>query len=131
MDIGKQFKTDLTAETSGVWFELDEGTKLLIGREGNKAYAKMLTSLWDKNKRVLEAKNDAADAKSEVIMVEVLAKTILLGWQGIEMDGAPLEYSVENAKRLLAIKDFRRVVTEFAKDVEAYRVQDEAQALGN
>lgn len=131
MDISRQFGTDQTRELEGVWQDLDDTTSLLIGRAGNKRYAKMLSGLFDKNKRLLDTKSDAAEAKSEAIMIDVLASTVLLGWKGIEEDGKPLEYSLANAKRLLAIKDFRRAVAGFAEDIDAYKAQAEVEALGN
>lgn len=131
MDLSKQFRTSDALETDGVWFDLDDTTKVKVARQGNKGYAKLVTREFEKNKRILDAKNDAADAKGEAIMIDVMARTILLDWEGVEWEGAPLPYSLDNAKKVLALKDFRMVISAFAQDVEAYRTESDKAAVGN
>lgn len=126
LDIFSQFATDESLEDNGTWFPLGGGARVLVAREGNRNYGKKLSALYERNQKALELKDDAADALSETIMIEVLATTILLGWENVSFKKAELSYSVENAKKLLAVREFRRQIAKFAADVDAYKVKEEA-----
>jgi len=61
-----------------------------------------------------------------------MSKTILLGWKGeIKLKGEALEYSVDNAKKLLAVKDFRRYITTLSEDFESFKAEQEADEAKN
>lgn len=128
-DFFKQFASDEKMEIEGRWVEHDTETSFLVARSGNKHFNRLFSKLYQKNKVVLESKGDAAEAKSDEIMVETFAKTILLGWKGkVEFNGQDLPYNVENAKKLLALKDFRRLIGAYADDFDAFKaVQDADQ----
>ena len=87
-----------------------------------------MTKAFEKNKRLIDAKNDASEAKAEEIIIDTAARALLLGWRGdLLWNGEPLEYSVENAKTMLAVKDFRRWVFERAEDIDRFKaVQKDA-----
>ena len=127
-DFFKQFASDEKMEIEGRWVEHDTETSFLVARSGNKHFNRLFSKLYQKNKVVLESKGDAAEAKSDEIMVETCAKTILLGWKGnVVFDGKDLPYTVENAKKLLALKDFRRVVASYADDFDSFKAVQEAE----
>jgi hypothetical protein len=130
MDIFATYATDTAAEAEGVWVEIGDA-KFLVARSGNPAYSKKLSRLYERNRKLLDMKDDNADALSERLMVEVLAETILLGWEGVQFKGADLTYSVDNAKMLLGIKDFRAQISKAAEDFEAYKVKQEADEVKN
>lgn len=125
IDIFAKFATDESLETNGTWRDLGGGTRVLVARSGNRAYARMLAKLYEQHRAVLDAADDVADRKSDQIMAEVVAKTILLGWESVLYKGKHLEYSVENATMLLAHKDFRRTIMNLAEDQEAYLAKEE------
>lgn len=129
-DVFAELATDLTLETEGTWRNLGKGARLLVARANNKAYAKLLAKSVERNQQALDADDDAANDLSDEIMIDVIAQTVLLGWEGISFKGADMPYSVENAKKLLAVKDFRARVMGFSNDFEAYRLKAEA-AAGN
>ncbi len=128
-DFFKQFASDEKMEIEGRWVEHDPETSFLVARSGNKHFNRLFSKLYQKNKVLLESKGDAAEAKSDEIMVETFAKTILLGWKGkVEFNGQDLPYNVENAKKLLSLKDFRRVIASYADDFDSFKaVQDADQ----
>lgn len=130
MDIFKEFAVDESKENEGVWHALGEG-RMLGARAGNRRYARMLSREVEKHQRELDAKTDAADALSDKIMIDVMANTILLGFEGLTFKGAPLAYSVENAKMLLSVKDFRSLVNARANEFDAYRAVQEEDAVKN
>ncbi len=128
IDIFNDFATNVQAESEGVWEPYSGEVEFLIARSHNKAFDRMITMLVKKNQKLLDSKTEAAQLKSEELMVETMAKTILLGWKGnFNFQGQPMgEYSVEKAKKLLAIKDFRMWVSNVADDHARFKaVQDE------
>lgn len=131
MDVFAQFATDEKKEIEGVWVEIGDGAKLLVARSGNRKYARLLGTEVEKHQRALDGKSDAAEELSEKLMIGVIAGTILLGWEGVKYKGQPMAYSVENAKTLLAVKDFRVFVTKLSNDIEAYRAVQEEVAKKN
>lgn len=126
LDIFAKYATDPDREVEGEWFDLDEGARVLVARSGNRRYAKLLSKLYERHRKVLELGTDESEGRSEEIMIDVMAETILLGWEGITYRGKELTYSVENAKKLLGHRDFRRTINTFAEDMTAYLVKLEA-----
>ena len=124
LDIFAQFATDETLEENGTWFPIGGGARVLVARSGNRKYAKLLTKEVERNKKALDLNDDAADKLSEEIMIGVIAETLLLGWEGVSFKGEELEYSVANAKKLLAVKDFRKAIAQFADDVSAFKFKE-------
>lgn len=127
LDIFAQFATDEGLEENGTWFDIGGGARVLVARSGNRKYGKMLTKEVERNKKLLDLNDDAADQKSEEIMIAVIAETILLGWKDLSFKGEVMEYSTANAKKLLAVKDFRKLVAQFADDVSAYKIKEEVE----
>lgn len=125
-DIYAEYATNEDLENGGTWMELGDA-KFLIARSGNKKYVRKLSKAVERNKKLLDRGDDAADKLSEQIMVETLAETVLLGWEGVAFKGEALPYSQENAKMLLGIKDFRRQVMELADDFSAFKAEEEKE----
>lgn len=124
--------TDRTAEVVGTWTEdLGAGLKLLVAREGNARFT-------DEMRKAVKMRAGAgglgeltAEAAAE-IAVDVYARTILLGWEGLEENGKPVTYSVEEAKRLLEqYPDFFKLVQTQARRVDLFRAQKRKEAEGN
>ena len=130
LDIFEKFATDETAEVNGATVEFG-GTKFIIARAGNPKYSKLLTQLVDKNRAALDLKDDSADALSDRILVEVLATTVLLGWDNLNYQGKPMAYSIENASKILSHKDFRREVVRMSEDLDHFRAKYEAEQEKN
>lgn len=131
LNIFKKYATDEAAESNGTWINLGDGAEVLVARLGNKAYGKMLGKEFQANKRILDLGEDSeeADAKSNEIMANVLAETILLDWKGVEgEDGKPMEYNKDNARKVLGLKEFRAEIMRLAGDVENYRLKQIADA---
>ena len=129
IDFFSAFATDKSKEKEGTLTTLPDcgDTKFLVARAGNSHYNRLLSSLFKRNRAVLESKGDEANEKSDAILAEVYAKTILLGWEGaIMFQGKPMTYSEANAKTLLSLKDFRAKVESAASDMATFKaVQDE------
>ena len=127
IDLFNEFATNAEAEEKGVWQDFAPGVKFLIARSTNKHYSRALTKAFEKNRTVLSRTTDAAEAMSEDIMIGVIARTILLDWEGVVYQGKAMDYSFENARTLLAHKDFRRWVMSKAEDLDSFKAVQEAE----
>lgn len=130
MDVFNTYATDEQAEIEGRWHKIGGKSRVLVARTGNANYVKEFRKLLERHEADLGTGSDEADKLSEEILVEVMAKTILLGWEGLEFQGQPVEYSVEMAKTLLRVKDFRKRVSAIADSLENFRIRTE-EAQGN
>jgi hypothetical protein len=126
LDIFAEYATNDSLENDGTWMEVGDA-KFLIARTGNKKYIRKLSRAVERHKKQLDRKDDAADKLSDDIMIGVIAETVLLGWEGVGYQGEALPYSVENAKMLLGIKDFRRQIMELADDFDAFKAVEEEE----
>jgi hypothetical protein len=128
MDMFKSFATDDNLEVNGAWHKGTGNTEWLIARAQNRKYQRLLAKTIEENQELLESKTDESDARSEEIMAEIYAETILLGWKGdVEYNKEKLEYSKANAKKLCLMKEFRRWVAKKSDDLDAYRAKVEAE----
>jgi len=129
LDIFESYATDSKLEVEGTWRKVQGGAELLIARAQNQKYVNLLAKLWRENEQLLDRKNadgtehPEATAKSEEIMIEVMANTVLLGWKNVSYKRQPLNYSVENAAMLLKHRDFRQLVASLSSEIDAYRLQ--------
>ena len=129
IDLFNEFATNSVAEEEGVWEDYGS-MRFRIARSTNKHYTRALTRAYEKNKRVLDGKGDAAESMSEDIMVGVIARHILTDWEGVIYKGQPLEYSLESAREVLANKDFRRWVMTKAEDFDRFKAVQEEEDAG-
>lgn len=130
MDIFAAYATDEKAEVEGQWFPIGKDARLLVARAGNPSYTSALRKALEKNQIDLEGGGPDADALAENLMVDVMAGTILLGWEGLSFKGQEVKHSTEMAKTMLRIKDFRKKVSAFSDNFEAFRLKAEV-AQGN
>lgn len=126
-DVYSEYATNDTLENDGTWMDLGDA-KFLIARAGNKLYSRKLTKAVDRHKKLLDRKDDAADKLSDDILISVVAETVLLGWEGVSFKGAVLPYSVDNAKTLLGVKDFRRQIMSLSEDFDAFKAVMEKES---
>lgn len=127
LDIFAQYATDESLENNGTWFDIGAEGRVLVARAGNRKYSKMLSKEVERNRKVLDLNDDASDAKSDEIMIDVMAETILLGWEKLSFQKVECPYSIANAKKLLGLKDFRKLVAEKAGDTDAFRIKLEEE----
>lgn len=130
MDIFNTYAVDEAKELNGTWMEVGDA-EFLIARAGNKAYVKLLGKEVERNQKALDRKDEAAEALSDRIMIDVLAETVLMGWRNVSFKGEALEYTPENARMLLGLKEFRREVNKLADDFNAFKAKEEESAVKN
>jgi hypothetical protein len=130
MDIFNTFATDEKKEIEGAWFPLSKTAKVLVARSGNENYVHMLRKKLEASGIDLQGTTKEDEQAAEKVFIDVMASTILLGWEGLEFQGPPIPYSTENARTLLGVKEFRRKISGFADNFEAFKVKVEKD-LGN
>ena len=126
LDIFTEYATDEAREENGTWFEVGDA-RLLIARINNKKYSRKMARAYDRNRKLLDRKDDAADALAEKIMCETLADSILLGWENLAFSGETFPYNRENAIKALGFKDFRKLVMDLAGDEAEFKLVREAE----
>lgn len=127
LDIFATYATDSDAEQNGKWFPLGKKGRVKVARTGNDRYNSEFKRLVDEKQLDLNEGGPAAEALAQDIMVAVQAKTILVGWEGLGFQGKTVEYSVDMAKTMLGVKDFRRKINALADSFENFRVKEEAE----
>lgn len=130
MDIHAQFATDETAELEGRVFPMGKTAKVKVARTGNPRYVALLRKRLEESGIDVNSASKEDEAAAELIFADVQAETILLGWEGLTFKGEPLPFSLANAKKLLAIKEFRKKISSLADNYESFRVKAE-EGLGN
>lgn len=119
LDIFAEFAVD----DGGVWVPYAGDVEFLIARANNAKFRRRISYFYEKHRRLLDGKGEAAEAKSNEIVATVMAETILLGWKGkVKFQGQVLEYSKPNAEKLLAVAPFREWVSKMANDEHAYKI---------
>jgi hypothetical protein len=131
MDISK-FQTSKSAEEEGIWVDVDgNGTKVKVARINNARYKKYFQKITKPYKRQIR-NGTLAEELAEKLLVDALANTILLDWQGFTKEGADFPYSVDNARSFLQESaDFRDFVSDAANEMENFRGEELEEARGN
>jgi len=101
MDLYKLFKR-AEVETRGVW--IDYGcAKFKLARAGgdNKKFLAAMTRLAEPHKQAI-AHNTLSEDDSRAMLAQAYAEAVILDWEGVtDENGAPLQFSVSNAVKLL------------------------------
>lgn len=137
MDVFKQFATSDDKELNGTIVEIEKGVTLTVARHANRRYNRRIIKLFQEHADVLNTQaedgpeKDAADAMSDMVMAQLYAETVLLGWNGLEYKGKPIEYSRENAEMMLRHREFRNFVEGHARNVDNFKLAFEEEQEKN
>lgn len=113
----------------------EENDFLLVRRIPNDSYKARMSVVMMANKKqldILKAQDEKAHAaKDAEIFCEVLADTVLIGWgSGITMGGEVLNYSTEEAKRLLLeLPELRSDIVDFATSKVNYPLEPDVEDI--
>lgn len=126
MDIFSSFATDEKLENEGKWFPLSKTAKVLVARSGNPKYVALLRAKMKEAQLDLTS-GEEADQLAEGILIEVMAESILLNWEGLTYQGKEAPVSRAMAKTFLGVKDFRRKISLLSENFDAFRVKEEVE----
>ena len=130
-DVKKIFGTNKTDEIEGKWNDIGDGIQILVARIGNPEYQKEFQRISKPHKRALR-RGSLNDEVAERLLTKVMAKNILLDWEGLEEDGVAVPYSYENAIRILTeYKDLRDYVSDIANEMESFKAEEDEEAEKN
>ena len=125
------FGTDKVKEKEGVWQDMGDGLKMRIARIGNPKYQKRFEALSKPHRRALR-RGTLSNEIAEKLLVQCIAETIVLDWEGVEENGKETPFSVENAVRiLLEYPELRKYVEDIANEMEGYKAEDDEEAIDN
>jgi hypothetical protein len=131
MDLKKLFGTNQRAEEAGVWVDMGQGARVKVARDTSQSYRRRLQEVIRPYRGAITA-GAMEDRAAHVLFAKAAAGTLLLDWEGIEVDGKPLPFSVEAAEQVMAeLPDFYRTIESFAKDAALFREQREAAEQKN
>lgn len=126
LDVFNEYATDDALETSGVWRDLNKaGSRILVARLGNEEFDELLQTEIAKASDTLSLGGSEAEKAYKEIILKVTARTILKGWENLAYKGEVIEYSPENAEKLLRHRDFLKVVERMASEVDKFRLKVE------
>lgn len=116
------YTPDPVLSVEGADLDLGEGVRLKVALWMNPAFSAALQKATAKPEtaRKLE-RGELPAAEDRDMMDEVIARTILVGWEGLEENGKPIAYSPERARELLKAEFLRRRVIEFAQRESIFR----------
>jgi len=131
-DIGNM-ATDQGMENEGVWVDCPGGLRLRIARMGNANFRQYVM----KHRKVIQRQMQFGGMEEDVSQLEEIslrgmASEILKDWENMVEKEKKIKYSSDEAYRLLKeYPEFQRLVEGLAEDVELFRGEEEAKALGN
>lgn len=126
------FKTNMKAEQEGVWVPYENGFRILIARFGNRRCEEYLLKKGKRFLRSVKSSVSSLKDSDRDFMREVVAETILLGWENLLDDNdVEIPYSKEEARKALEIEDFFKEVIELSQQRELYALEDKKAAEGN
>lgn len=130
MDFKKLYMTD-PAKAQGVWTEPDaSGARYLIARYGHQARARA-EKLQAPYKRQFDNGSASPELRHQ-LLAQCLAETVLLDWDGLQIDGKLVAYSREAARQLLEQhEDFADFILKQAVDKANFDYEQEQATVKN
>jgi len=103
------------------------GVRLRIARTNSDAFVAKLRRLTKPYKRQID-NGSLADDKSRRLFSEAMAGTVLVGWEGLYMDGAEVPFSEANATDLLVSDpDCREFVSQIAGSLDRFLADEQSE----
>lgn len=115
------YKIDDKVSVEGKWVPIGKDAELKIARLNNEPYRDFIKKKLKPYKSAMRAGAVDEDLLNAVV-VQAMARHILLDWKGLKESGQPLVYSIEECERILKEKEqFRELVASLANDADLFR----------
>ena len=125
MDLKKNYLTDKVAEIEGIEKDFGDGCFIKIARIGNSAYKKTFQKITKPYQKAIR-RGVLSDEIADKLLIEAMAKNIVLGWRGMTEDKDVVPYSVENCIRILTeYPDLKDQINEIANEMESFKMEDD------
>jgi hypothetical protein len=121
MDLKKEYFTDKKLEEGGVDVELGDGAVVTVCRTNNPKFREYLNKLRKPYERQIQRGTADQDILDKLTR-KAVARYVLVGWKGIEIDGEAVKYSPETAEQIMIdFPDFQEDVLFAANSRETFR----------
>ena len=130
-DVKKLFGTDSKKETEGVWYDIEDDLRIKIARIGNPNYQKRFQALSKPHRRAIR-RGSLPDKVAEKLLVQCMAETIVLDWEGMIDEGKEIPYSTEAVIELLTkYPELRIYLNDIANELEGFQEEEDEEADEN
>lgn len=130
MDIENAF-ADPEIEREGVWVDYRDGSRVKVARLGNPLYTRAQDAALKPHRRKQRAGNMESELETK-LLCEVIAKTVLVDWEGFTKNGKEFKYSEKRAAELLVASiDFRNDVVEFSNTEDIFHREHQQDSEKN
>ena len=121
-------KADENLAEDGVWLEFYGNSRLKIAQNQNTKHQAYINNQYKIHRRKLDMEDKNADKLAEKISTEGAARHLLKDWEGITVNGAPQDYSVDLAIQLMVqIPTLKKEVEDQSRRLQNFQTQaDEA-----
>ena len=132
-----EIRSDLSAESEGVWVDYELGIEVKLSRLRSPAFRKAMEKITRNKRRGkragLNAFKDDQEMKEKI--VPLLAKHIIRDWKNIEDDdGKPIAFSEAKAVEFLmddSLEDFYDFIIQQSNASENFRLEEMDDDAGN
>jgi hypothetical protein len=124
-----EFQEDEEKKSEGVWCDIGAGARIRVASLGNEAFQdwfRKKTAPWTRLKK------DVPENVQREIMIEGMARHVLVDWEGVYEGDVALVFSVETAIRVMTkIRWFADRVLEEAREYSNFCVDAAEEIEGN
>lgn len=125
------FAVDKKTEIEGIWKNISKDTRIKVARANNPRYREEFRKKTRPYDEAIRARILDEDTSRE-IMIEVMALTILISWEGFTDKGKEVKPTLENKiKALTDYPSFRDLVAQIAEDQAHSREKTIQSTEGN
>ncbi len=125
------FTLDDNLSVSGKWVPISANASLLIARLNNEKYREFVKKKLKPYRSAMRAGSVDEDLMNKVV-IQAVARHVLLDWKGLTEKGNPVPYSIEKAEEVLEAKEaFRDLVISLASDQQLFMEAEEEDSEKN
>lgn len=115
----------------GTWVPISKDASLKVARINNEKYREFVKQKTKPYRSAIRAGSVDEDLMTEIV-VQAMARHVLLDWKGLTEKGTDITYSVETAERLLRDKEpFRDLVASLANDQQLFQEAEQEDGEKN
>lgn len=133
MNLYEAFETNLVDEAKT--FPLSDTSSITLRPTGGETAKRAFERMMEPYSVRLNSGGKLTDQENKDLNVRFFAEHIIKGWSGIkDRDGQEIQFSVENAKKLLAEKALERfflLIIKMASDDDSFNAAREEDDAGN
>lgn len=124
-----EFRTDVTKQEKGVWIDFGGGAEFKLASLQCKAFQEDFRA---RTKPYTDVNREIPEKEQEQIMIDCLAKHIVLGWKNVFDGESEFKYTKDNAKKLLTeMSTVRDMIINESKKMQNFKEAKRREIEGN